>query len=90
MSCCGKNRMAASQAKLRSDESAGPRTFLGPSAVAVSRPVIFECIGARGITVIGQGTGNHYRFVGYGARVSVNARDRKSVAAVPGLREVRD
>jgi hypothetical protein len=39
--------------------------------------------------VIGQGTGFQYRFVGYGARLDVDPRDRLSLAAVPSLREVR-
>jgi hypothetical protein len=89
MTCCGKNRMAASETTPHTDRSAATRVLLGPSAGAVSRPVTFECVGARGITVIGQGTGYRYRFVGYGARVSVDRRDRASLAAVPGLREVR-
>jgi hypothetical protein len=41
------------------------------------------------LTVTGQGTGYQYRFVGFGARVEVDARDRASLAAVPQLREVR-
>jgi hypothetical protein len=41
------------------------------------------------LTVIGQGTGLQYRFVGFGARVFVDARDRASLAAAPHLREVR-
>jgi len=89
MFCCGKNRMAASETTLRTNKTEATRPFLGPSARGVSRPVGFECVGARPITVIGQGTGYQYRFAGFGARVSVDARDRASVAAVPGLREIR-
>jgi len=90
MFCCGTNRMAAaSETTPRSDRSTATRAFLGPSARAVSRPVTFECVGARGITVIGQGTGYRYRFAGFGARAPVDPRDRASVAAVPGLREIR-
>jgi len=46
-------------------------------------------VGARSLTVIGQATGYQYRFIGYRARVAVDPRDRMSLAAVPGLREVR-
>jgi hypothetical protein len=48
----------------------------------------FEYRGGRSLTVIGKGTGYQYRFVGYGARLGVDPRDRASLAAVPGLREV--
>jgi hypothetical protein len=50
---------------------------------------MFEYRGGRVLTVVGQGTGYQYRFVGFGARVSVDARDRASLAAVPYLRQVR-
>jgi hypothetical protein len=39
--------------------------------------------------VTGQGTGYQYRFVGHGARLWVDARDRAPLAAVPHLREIR-
>jgi hypothetical protein len=50
---------------------------------------VFEYRGGHVLTVIGRGTGYQYRFVGFGARVSVDARDRASLAAVPHLREIR-
>jgi len=61
----------------------------GPSAGPAIRETLFEYRGGRVLTVIGQGTGFQYRFVGFGARVFVDARDRASLAAVPHLREVR-
>jgi len=41
------------------------------------------------MTVLGPVSGRRYRFVGHGARLAVDPRDRLSLAAVPGLREVR-
>jgi len=58
-----------------------------PAGTAVRGPD-FEYRGGSVLTVIGQGTGLRYRFVGHGARVSVDPLDRVSLAAVPSLREV--
>jgi hypothetical protein len=84
MSCCGQKR-ANAVASAASTDRAARRTFLTSGAQGVS----FEYVGARALTVIGQGTGYQYRFIGYGARVAVDPRDRVSLAAVPSLREVR-
>jgi hypothetical protein len=46
----------------------------------------FEYIGNRVLTVVGQGTGRQYRFVGNGAKLTVDGRDRVSLSRVPGLR----
>lgn len=78
MSCCGKKRISVSSA---------PVSFAAPAGVAV-RGRDFEYLGGSVLTVTGQGTGLQYRFVGHGARVSVDARDRISLARVPHLREV--
>jgi hypothetical protein len=93
MTCCGKKRLAPNSATTVGP-NALPRELTthspsGPSAGTVSRAAQFEYHGGRILTVIGQGTGYQYRFVGYGARLSVDARDRASLADVPGLREIR-
>jgi hypothetical protein len=93
MSCCGKKRVAPSAAT-PSTASAGVNgsTYdnqVGSSAGPATRETRFEYQGGRVLTVTGQGTGYQYRFVGFGARLSVDARDRTSLAAVPQLREVR-
>jgi hypothetical protein len=49
----------------------------------------FEYLGGATMTVLGPVSGRRYRFVGHGARLAVDPRDRLSLAAVPGLREVR-
>ena len=86
MPCCGKARALASPA---TPLTANAGTDAGPSAGPAIRETLFEYRGGRVLTVIGQGTGLQYRFVGFGARVYVDARDRASLAAVPLLREVR-
>jgi hypothetical protein len=53
-----------------------------------TRGTQFEYSGGHSITVVGQGTGYRYRFVGFGARLSVDPRDYASLAIVPQLREV--
>jgi hypothetical protein len=58
------------------------------AALAPSRGLEFEYLGGSVLTVIGQGTGWQYRFVGHGARLGVDSRDRASLAAVPQLRAV--
>ena len=42
------------------------------------------------MTVVGPVTGKSYRFVGYGARVKVDPRDRLSLSSVPNLRPVKN
>lgn len=48
----------------------------------------FRYTGATGVTVVGAVTGTVYRFAHTGALVSVDARDRRSVAMVPVLQQV--
>ena len=86
MPCCGKNRSAA-VATIRSAADASAMRPSGVPAGNASRAVHFEYRGGHTLSVVGQGTGYHYRFVGYGARLSVDPRDRASLAVVPHLRE---
>ena len=87
MSCCGTKRTALDGAPARPSAPA-PR----PGAIAAGamrRGPDFEYVGGSVLTVVGQGSGLQYRFVGHGARHSVDPRDRASLAAVPALREVK-
>ncbi len=59
-----------------------------PSPPSQSVPY-FEYTGATGLTVHGPVTGRRYRFDGHGARLAVDLRDRRPLAAVPDLRPVR-
>jgi hypothetical protein len=48
----------------------------------------FQYTGPTALTAVGAGTGTRYRFAHPGAIVAVVARDRRSLAAVPALRQV--
>ena len=87
MSCCGKNR-AAAVAAIRSAAESSSTQHSGVAAMNTTRGTHFEYRGGNSITVVGRGTGYQYRFVGYGARLSVDPRDAASLALVPQLREV--
>jgi len=86
MSCCGKNRQQ------HQGTIAAPPANNHPASLG-TRPaprftLDFEYTGPTGMTVVGGITGKRYRFDAPGARVSVDVRDRRSVAAVPNLRQV--
>ena len=82
MSCCGKSRerMKASR------PASNPPTLR--MNVPLSGSVAFEYTGRSRLTVIGPVTHIRYEFVGFGARVHVDARDSTSIATVPALRRV--
>jgi hypothetical protein len=89
MSCCGKKR---SNAGLMARETVASAVVVQPYPFAAAagtslRGPKFEYLGGSVLTVTGQGTGMQYRFVGHGARASVDPRDRASLARVPQLRE---
>lgn len=87
MSCCGKTRTSLSPAAT-APAARAPARRAAFHASAGAATADFEYLGGSILTVIGQGTGRQYRFVGHGARVRVDPRDRASLAAVPQLREV--
>ena len=85
MGCCGGRRAQASMAV-----PPRPRPE-GPDSGAARRRyehVYFQYTGGPGMTVIGPATGQRYRFVTPGQAVAVDPQDRRSVAQVPGLRQV--
>jgi hypothetical protein len=91
MPCCGQKRQAQAPARspagnpLDRDRSpSGPHAGSSPDAGTVE----LEYVGERTLVVMGQATRQIYRFGGRGARLSVDRRDRASLARVPGLREV--
>jgi hypothetical protein len=87
MACCGQNRQALNTTVA----NRGRGTVAYPVKTFTPSPLpsaVFEYIGDRTLTVVGQGTGVAYRFSGHGARYTVDGRDRASLARVPQLREV--
>jgi hypothetical protein len=60
---------------------------LAPARSGHASRAYFQYTGRTALTVVGA-TGNKYRFTHAGAIVAVDARDRRSISAVPGLRQV--
>ena len=83
--CCGRNRMGVSQTRTATPVNNGisPERQLSPVAY-------FEYTGKTALTVVGSVSGMRYRFSGPGSRVPVDLRDRKSMAAVPNMIQVRN
>ena len=73
MSCCGKGRQAVSSPPV----NAGSASREGAT---------FEYVGHGALTVIGGATGRRYNFIGGGAQVRVDPRDRASLMHVSRLR----
>jgi hypothetical protein len=70
--------------------NAGPSTASNAFATSAIRQtrVFFEYVGPTALTVIGPVTGKSYRFARRGARLEVDLKDRRSIAAVPSLRQI--
>ena len=75
--------------------------FMGGMNTAVAKPnrvateraerqfvIVLEYIGDTSLTAIGLMTGRRYHFVGPGARIVIDPRDRPSLVSVPRLRQV--
>lgn len=73
MSCCGKVRAAQT-----------PHHASSPNP----NPSYFEYIGRTSMTVVGPITARRYHFPATGARLQVDARDRKGMLGVPNIREL--
>jgi hypothetical protein len=87
MGCCGRGR-----AKIAAQST--PRTRPSSSGVSPPSPahrftIRFEYTGSTAMTVHGPVSGRRYRFPARGAAVTVDPRDRSSLARVPNLRECR-
>jgi hypothetical protein len=89
--CCGRQRQAWNE---RPASPAPPTRPVGsvpaPGHARTLRDVAqFEYVGDTALTVMGPVSGTRYRFAQRGAVVAVDLRDRRAVAAVPHLREVK-
>jgi hypothetical protein len=88
MSCCGKNR---EQFLTRIPGDPLSSRNVPPASRRVQGPahtrVFFEYLGNTGMTVVGPVTGKRYRFDRPGAKLEVDLRDRRPLAAVPHLRQ---
>ena len=90
MTCCGRNRRALTPTNRtgRSSFATGAGRDSSPASPADMSAIEFEYLADKTLVVMGQGSRLQYRFVGRGARLKVDARDRVSLSMVPGLREV--
>ncbi len=88
MACCGNKRQQV-QAQLAVEHAPGGPPGRPLPGYAPPVRVFFEYSGQAPFIVIGPVSGTRYRFAGAGARVEVDPRDRRSMAAVPRLRQVR-
>lgn len=76
MSCCGRKR-----------EELLTKGVPGTNHSASMPKITFEYTGQTALAVIGPASGLRYSFHAPGARVEVDARDWRSLAAVPHLRK---
>jgi hypothetical protein len=83
MSCCGGKR-----AELIATPPAAKAVRPDRRGPAAQLVVAFEYVGPTALTTVGPVTGKSYRFERHGARVFVDARDVRSMVAVPHLRRV--
>jgi hypothetical protein len=88
MSCCGKKRNNALGTGTTTAALPTPGSPHAVPAGPAHRGPVFEYLGGHVLTVTGQASGLQYRFVGHGARTSVDPRDRHSMQRVPLLRLV--
>lgn len=80
MSCCGKHRQ-----QLTAQQRPAARPDRQP---AIPARVVFEYSGKTAMVVTGPISGSRYRFDRPGARLAVDPLDRRSLAAVPHLRQI--
>jgi len=86
MSCCGKHRQ---QLAFQNAPQPQQRPTARPhGASAIPARVVFEYDGRTALVVVGPISGTRYRFNGPRARLAVDPRDRRSLAAVPHLRQI--
>ena len=84
-SCCGKKRAMASTMFNQGTTESAANTQTGNSSVS---RIVFQYLGGRSLSVMGPVSGQMYHFVGHGARVAVDSRDRRSLANITGLRQL--
>jgi hypothetical protein len=87
--CCGKNRTAVSQTRVGPPAGRSVQTPPAFTTRQRSSAAYFEYTGKTALTAVGPVSGMRYRFATPGSRVAVDLRDRKHLAAVPNLVQVR-
>ena len=87
MTCCGQKRAQLVQTS-RASQRPEERSLSQPQALR-GDPVYYQYVGKTGLTVIGRETRKIYRFDNPGMVVAVDVRDKRSLEAVPTLRQVK-
>ena len=87
--CCGRNRTAVSQTRVSAFAGRAVQTLPAFATGQRSNVAYFEYTGKTALTAVGPVSGARYRFATPGSRVAVDLRDRKHLAAVPNLMQVR-
>lgn len=88
MACCGQNRRQHSAMSVGQGGRARPAAVVSQPRQRRSDYAYFQYFGRTGLTAVGPISGLRYRFDKPGAVVAVDPRDRRSLAAVPHLRQV--
>jgi len=88
MGCCGERRRAKSTSGPVQGAGVHHREVVSRDPPRRYPVVYFQYLGRTGLSAIGPISGKRYRFDGPGTIVAVDPRDRRSLAAVPSLRQV--
>jgi hypothetical protein len=89
MSCCGQQRQRFSVGTASADQTRRRQADAKPMGPRPSAYAYFQYTGSTGLTVRAPNTRSSYRFQGAGAIVAVDPKDRRALAAVRHLRQVR-
>lgn len=87
--CCGANRTAFPQARTNTRTLSEVRPAPTSAGVQRNNVAFFEYTGRTAMTAVGPVTGLRYRFAGPGSRLAVDLRDRRRLAEIPHLTQVR-
>lgn len=89
MACCGKQRQSFAAGNATAGQSRGQPVATTPVRPRSSAYAYFQYTGGTGLSVRAPNSGSRYRFEGSGAVVAVDPRDRRALATVAKLRQVR-
>jgi hypothetical protein len=89
MSCCGQQRQRFSVGTTNADQTRRREAGAKPNGPRPSAYAYFQYTGPTGLSVRAPNSGSRYRFNGAGAIVAVDPKDRRALAAVRQLRQVR-
>ena len=89
MSCCGQERQRFTVGTVGSGQTHRRQATDMPAGPRPSSYAYFQYTGSTGLSVRAPNSGSRYRFNGAGAIVAVDPKDRRALASVRNLRQVR-